>query len=193
MKNIIRYIALALVIVGIVIVMRNLFKNSSTKWNTTNDNGYAVTIKLLDKETKSYINGSKLVLKNEKGTVIDEWTTADKAHTIDDLAEGTYTLEQTTVSDGYEVVDETIKFKVVNKDKNVVMYNTKTSENTTKDENVKTTSDNTSSDNSKESNTVSSDVNVDNTLSLKSNLTYIISAIIIVIGLKLITTKRCYE
>ena len=79
-KNIIRYVGLALVIVGIVLVMKNLFANSSNTWSSGN-NGinnkvyYEASIKLLDKETSDYVVGADLVLKDNNDKVIDEWKT----------------------------------------------------------------------------------------------------------------------
>ena len=65
MRTIIKYVGIALVIVGILLVMKNLFEKD-TDWSTNekeenNKNKYyTVEIKLLDKDQKNYLSGSKL-------------------------------------------------------------------------------------------------------------------------------------
>jgi len=168
-KNIVRYLGLALVIVGIVLVMKNLFSTDTGNWNSkdvkSNKVYYEANIKLLDAETEDYIMGSNLVLKNAKDEVIDEWTTKEEEHTVIKLEKGTYVLEQTSVADGYEDDKKTITFKVSNENKEIVMYNT------AKVEEVKETS---------------SEINVDNTLSTKSYFSVVISIIIMILGTRLI-------
>ena len=116
-KNIIRYVGLALVIVGIVLVMKNLFANSSNTWSSGN-NGinnkvyYEASIKLLDKETSDYVVGADLVLKDNNDKVIDEWKTTDSAHKVVKLEKGTYILEQKSTVDGYEANDTSLVFKI---------------------------------------------------------------------------------
>ena len=68
-KNIIRYVGLALVIIGVVLVMKNLFSSDNSNWNSKNFKNssetktyYTANIKLLDEETKDYIVGSELIL-----------------------------------------------------------------------------------------------------------------------------------
>lgn len=168
-KNIIRYVGLALVIVGIVLVMKNLFETDTNNWNSKNFKNnleaktyYQANIKLLDEETNEYIVGSNLVLKNEEEEIIDEWTTKENKHTILKLEKGTYTLEQLETIDGYEKSDNTITFEITSEDKEIVMYNK-----------------------AKEKQT-SNEVNVDNTLSTKSYITIVVALITLLTGIKLI-------
>ena len=127
-RNIIRYVGLALVIVGIVLVMKNLFStDTNDSWGSKDISSktkyYEANIKLLDEESKEYITGSTLVLKDEKGKVVDEWKTSKYVHTVVKLENGTYKLSQVKGVDGYEVSDKVITFKIDGKDKDIVMHN----------------------------------------------------------------------
>ena len=72
-KNIIRYVGLALVIVGVVLVMKNLFTNVDTKSNVKGKEKvmyYTANIELLDKNTNEYVVGAGLSLRDENGELI---------------------------------------------------------------------------------------------------------------------------
>lgn len=144
-KNIIRYVGLALVIVGIVLVMKNLFStDTNNSWGskevrTSKTNYYEANIKLLDEESKDYVVGSTLVLKDEKGKVVDEWKTSKYVHTIVKLENGTYKLSQVKGIDGYELNDKVITFKIDGKNKDIVMYNTAIVKEVSKEVNVEST------------------------------------------------------
>ncbi|MDO5156182.1 MAG: SpaA isopeptide-forming pilin-related protein, partial [Eubacteriales bacterium] len=58
----------------------------------------------------SELVGAKLVVKNSSGTQVASWTSGTSKKEIE-LAEGTYTLTETTAPDGYEVA-ETMTFKI---------------------------------------------------------------------------------
>lgn len=174
LKNIIRYLGLALVIVGIVLVMKNLFSNDTNDWNTKKSNTkiyYEANIKLLDEETKEYIIGSDMVLKDSKGEVVDKWTTEKKSHTIIKLEKGTYTLEQIKTIDGYNLNKDTITFKILKDNKNIVMYNKSIAE---------------------EPKETANEISVDNTLSTKNIIFTLISGLILLSGIIIIsiTSKR---
>ncbi len=62
--------------------------------------------------------GAKLVIKDASGKTVDEWTSSDKPHVIDMLADGNYSLTEITAPKGYEVA-ETIQFVI--KDGNVTL------------------------------------------------------------------------
>ena len=173
MKIIIKYVGIALVIVGILLVMKNLVAKEST-WDTnTNKNKketyYNATIKLLDKDTNSYVSGAKLVLKNSKNELIAEWTTKDSLYIVNKLKKGTYTLSEISAADNYHLNEENITFEIKTKDINVVMYNTKMTE-----EEVR------------KANTTESNVNVDNTASSKSVVALFIAFISTFMGLYII-------
>ena len=128
-RNIIRYVGLALVIIGIVLVMKNLFStDTNDSWGSKDINSnktkyYEANIKLLDEESKDYVAGATLVLKDEKGKVVDKWKTSKFIHTVVKLENGTYKLSQVTSADGYEISDKVITFKIDGKGKDIVMHN----------------------------------------------------------------------
>ena len=71
MKTIIKYIGIALVIAGILLVMKNLVtKDTDLLDKKNNKEYYSVEIKLLNKETKEYVEGAKLVLKDKNRNVV---------------------------------------------------------------------------------------------------------------------------
>lgn len=80
-----------------------------------------------DAETDKPLKGAKLVLKDKNGKVVDEWTSTDKAHVIENIALGTYTLEETSAPDGYELSTRkiTVNIDKYGVTKQVVMENYK--------------------------------------------------------------------
>lgn len=171
-RNILKYGGIALVIVGVLLVMKNLF----TKDNELSDDDlitYSVKVKLLDKDSNEYVSGAKMVLRDENNEIVEEWITTDKAYVVDDLHEGEYILVQEGSVENYHLNTEVIKFKVSDSDKSVVMYNVRMTDEEIKD-----------------ANTVEEDVNVDNTLSNKNILTLIISGILFTLGFGLIFKVR---
>lgn len=177
MRSIIKYLGIALVIVGILLVMKNLFSKDTT-WTTDSDNTngvkyYSASIKLLDNDTKDYVVGAKLVLKDSNNELVAEWTTEDRAYVVKKLVKGKYTLIQSNASKNYHLNEKSIVFEIKNDDKDVVMYNTRMTE-----------------EEIKEANTTKTEVGVDNTLSNASILTSIIAIVISAIGLNLIYKVR---
>ena len=174
MKTIIKYIGIALVIAGILLVMKNLVtKDTELLDNKNNKEYYSVEIKLLNKETKEYVEGAKLVLKDKDGKLVKEWTTNKEVYTISKLENGKYTLTQVSAPKNYKLNEDSITFEIKDKNRNVVMYNTKMT-----------------NEEIKESNTSKDDVEVDNTLSSKSIITVIISLITTIVGFGLIYKVR---
>ena len=172
MRIIIKYVGIALAIVGILLVMKNLVSKETT-WDTnTKKNGeiiYNATIKLLDKDTNSYVSGAKLVLKNSDNELISEWTTKDSLHIVNKLKKGSYTLSEINAADNYHLNEEVITFEIKNKDVNVVMYNIKMTE-----------------EEIRKVNTSESSVDVDNTASNRSLVTLFIAFILTFMGLNII-------
>lgn len=72
-----------------------------------------VVISKVDATTSEELPGATLVLKDDKGNIIDEWESKEEPYRIH-LEEGTYTLTEITAPDGYNVA-ETITF-VVNRE-----------------------------------------------------------------------------
>lgn len=170
-RNIIKYVGIALVLIGIFLVMKNLFAKD-TDWSSNKNNSsktYSANIKLLDTDTKEYLEGAKLVLKNENNDLIAEWTTTNEVYTIKNLEKGKYTLVQVEASKDYHLNENNVRFVIKNTDKDVIMYNTKMTE-----EEIKS------------ANTTNTEVGVDNTASSKSIFTSIIAIFITVIGFNLI-------
>lgn len=174
-KNVVRYLGLALVIVGIVLVMKNLFSTDTEDWgnksfsNTNSKTYYTANIKLLSEEDDGYIVGSKLVLKDENNKVVDEWKTVNKEHAVVKLESGTYVLEQVDAVDGYVKSDKVITFKITDDDKDIVMYNAVVVED------VKETAN---------------EVVVDNTMSVKSSVTVVIAGIAILLGIIMVISQN---
>ncbi len=178
-RNIIKYGGLALVIIGIIIVMKNLFA-SDTEWQETkkntsvNKNGsYNVSVSLLDKETEAYVTGAKLIVKDGKGNVVEEWTTDSGVHLLSNLKNGSYTLIQESTNDKYFLNSDVITFEVKDKDQKVTMYNIALTE-----EEIRNGVSNTSNN----STTNPSEVGVENTLSTKSIFSTVMAFVSIILG-----------
>lgn len=185
LRNVIKYGGLALVLVGIVIVMSNLFTND-TEWQSDGKNKrvdknsyYSAKISLLDQETNAFISGASLVVKDENGTVVSGWTTEDGVHLISNLKNGTYTLVQETTSSDYHLNSDVLTFKIKDKDKEVVMYNIKMTEEEKK-----------AQGSSSNESTTSSEVGVENTLSTKNVFSYLFAIICIGLGINFILGKK---
>ena len=179
MKIIIKYIGIALVIAGILLVMKNLVTKDTSLLNNDdkkNEEYYSVEVKLLNKDTKKYVEGAKLVLKDKDERIVKEWITTKEVYTISKLEKGKYTLTQVSAPKNYKLNEESITFELKDKNRNLVMYNTKMT-----------------NEEIKESNTSKDNVEVDNTLSSKSVITIIISLISTIIGFGLIyKVKKTY-
>ena len=71
-----------------------------------------VYISKQDITTSKELPGATLILTNESGKVVDRWTSSNVAHEIEGLADGKYTLTETTAPTGYERA-ESITFTVI--------------------------------------------------------------------------------
>lgn len=70
-----------------------------------------VYISKQDLTTKKELPGAKMVLTDSQGNVVDQWTSGTTAHVIRNLADGKYTLTETSAPSGYEKA-ESISFTV---------------------------------------------------------------------------------
>lgn len=59
-----------------------------------------------DVATGDELPGASLKITDKDGKVVDEWVSTDTPHVIEGLADGTYTLTETTAPDGYEVAED---------------------------------------------------------------------------------------
>lgn len=110
-------------------------KNAKDSINLNITKTVNVPVNKVDSDTGSDVKGANLTVKDASGKVIDSWTTDGKAHSVTNLSEGTYTLEETQAPNGYVLSSEKIKFTINNNGKitdeagneisKVVMFNKK--------------------------------------------------------------------
>lgn len=179
-KNIIKYGGLTLVIIGIVLVMKNLF-TSDTDWqNDKSKNNktayYNVKVSLLDKDTQAFLEGANLVIKDESGQVISGFTTESGVHLVQNLKKGNYTLLEEQAPEGYHLNEEGVSFTIKNSDEVVTMFNTALTE----EEKAEL----------KQQNTTSDEVGVENTLSNKSIISLLGGIFTLAIGLTIIFSQK---
>lgn len=172
-KKVIRYGILTAIVIGIVLLMSTLLTGENSSFSSSNKNSsnstkyYTASIRVLDKESKKFITGGEFVLKTSDGEVIEEWTAKDNIKRVSKLTNGTYIVEQKSALEGYEKSDN-VTFKISNSSQDVVIYNEAIAEEVI----------------------TSNEVSVDNTLSVKSCLSYITAIIVIGSGLFLIVNKK---
>ena len=188
LRSIIKYGGLALVIIGIILVMKNLLKKDPELTNTKEKiknttiktKYYSASVSLLDKDTKEYITGAKLVVKDKSGNVISGWISENGLHLVSNLKNGTYTLVEESANENYNLNTDGVTFTINNKNQDVTMYNTKMTpaekEKKEQEERAK--------------NTTSNEIGVDNTLSEKGVVTLIMSIMCIFGGVLMIFTKK---
>lgn len=84
-----------------------------------------ITIVKVDKATGETIAGAKLVLKDSDGNEITSWTSTTLGHVIKNLPNGTYTVEETSAPEGYELNKEVVKFTIndANREQKIKFYN----------------------------------------------------------------------
>lgn len=87
-------------------------KNAKDSINLNITKTVNVPVNKVDSDTGSDVKGAKLQVKNANGKVIDSWTTDGKAHSVTNLSEGTYTLEETQAPDGYILSNTKTKFTI---------------------------------------------------------------------------------
>lgn len=110
-------------------------KNAKDSINLNITKTVNVPVNKVDSDTGSDVKGANLTVKDASGKVIDSWTTDGKAHSVTNLSDGTYTLEETQAPNGYVLSSEKIKFTINNNGKitdeagneisKVVMFNKK--------------------------------------------------------------------
>lgn len=88
---------------------------------------YGVTIIKRDSATNEPLKGATLVLKNNRGQVVDSWVTTTSAHQIKNLSAGVYSVTETEAPKGYVLDSKPVYFTVTEDgqtDRVITMYNT---------------------------------------------------------------------
>ena len=85
-----------------------------------------VSILKLDKDTNATVEGAVLVVKDANGNEIDRFTSNSEAHEMENIANGTYTVEEVEAPSGYELSTEKETFTLDDDTKTVEVkfYNT---------------------------------------------------------------------
>ena len=187
LRNIIKYGGLALVIIGIILVMKNLF-NSDSEWKddnkkkttTTTSSSYTAKVSVQDEETKEFITGANISVKDAQGNTIAEWVTTDGEHLVPNLKNGTYTIVEDEAPENYKITDEKTTFTIKNKNKNVTIYNAKMTEAEIE----------AYEEEERQKNTTASEIGVDNTLSEKSAIGIAIATLCFLCGMSVIFHKK---
>ncbi len=91
-----------------------------------------VKISKQDIASKEELPGASLEIKDSNGKVVEKWVSGNKAHYIEGLPAGKYTLTETQAPSGYVLSSETIEFEVKADGSvtSVVMYNVKDTKTT---------------------------------------------------------------
>ncbi len=71
-----------------------------------------IKITKIDAKTKKPLKGATLVVKDETGKVIAEFTTTEEEYVIDNIANGKYTVEETKAPTGYELSNKKYSFTI---------------------------------------------------------------------------------
>lgn len=80
-----------------------------------------VRVMNVDESTNQPLAGTLLVLKNKEGKTITSWISTIKVHQIKNLPNGSYTLSQTQVPEGYQITELAIPFIITEENKNIVI------------------------------------------------------------------------
>ena len=84
-----------------------------------------LTIKKIDADTNKPLAGALLVLKDSKGNEVTRWTSTINEHVIENIAPGTYTVEELAAPEGYRLNKKPATVKIVDNQKvySVIMQN----------------------------------------------------------------------
>ena len=99
-------------------ILEKYTSKASASVNLTIDSS-RVSIAKVDSTTKKPIAGAKLVLKDSTGKVVASWTSTINAHVIRNLANGTYTIEETEAPNGYLKNTNTKTFTISNTNRDI--------------------------------------------------------------------------
>ena len=79
------------------------------------------TIIKVDADTNQPVAGATLVVKDESGKEVANFVTTLKPYVLEDLADGTYTVEELKAPAGYEKTDEIYNFTISDTNNNVTV------------------------------------------------------------------------
>ena len=134
----------------------------------------------MDQDTNDYVVGADLVLKDNDGNVISNWTTDATEHVVLKLKRGTYTIFETKAPQNYKINEEPTTFTITIKDEKVTMYNSKmTVEEIAAKENQE-----------RVKNTTANEIGVENTLSERDITVTILAMICIIFGIDIIFFQK---
>ena len=80
-----------------------------------------VSIIKIDSKTKVALAGAEFVLYDNSGKKITSWTSTGKAHVIQNLPNGTYTLKETKAPAGYKISKESTTFTISDTNRDVIV------------------------------------------------------------------------
>ena len=80
-----------------------------------------VSIVKIDSKTKVALAGAEFVLYDNSGKKITSWTSTGKAHVIQNLPNGTYTLKETKAPSGYKISKESTTFTISDTNRDVTL------------------------------------------------------------------------
>ncbi len=78
-----------------------------------------VKVLKIDKATNKALAGAKFVLKDSTGKIIDSWTSTTTAHTINNLENGKYKIEEIEAPKGYKKLEKAITFTIDDSNKSL--------------------------------------------------------------------------
>ncbi len=78
-----------------------------------------VTITKIDDKTEQPLAGATFEVKDSSGKVVATWTSTTSSHVINNLPNGTYTLEETKAPDGYVLNDQVVEFTITDTNRNI--------------------------------------------------------------------------
>ena len=77
------------------------------------------TIIKVDADTNESLAGATFVIKDSSGKTVETFTTTTEAHVLENLANGTYTIEETKAPAGYIKLDKAYSFAISDSNNNV--------------------------------------------------------------------------
>ena len=80
-----------------------------------------VTITKIDEDTNKPLAGAEFVLKDSDGKEIATWTSTTNSYVIQNLPNGTYTLQETKAPEGYVLNDQIVEFTITDTNRNIAI------------------------------------------------------------------------